>query len=209
MTPAQRRRSSGVMALAIRAGLALLLLLTAAAPAFAHIQPGQAQGLLAGLRHPIAGLDHVLAMIAVGLWGAQLGAPAIWVLPVTFPMIMAFGGFLALVGIPLPGVEIGIALSAVLLGLMVALAASPPLGLAAALVGLFAVFHGHAHGTELPPGQSGLIYSIGFVTATGCLHGVGIVLGIGQKWAAGRLTIRVAGAAVTLAGVVFLLRAFA
>jgi urease accessory protein len=209
MTPANRRSDSRVLAYVSRAGLSLLLLLTTAGPAFAHVQHGQAQGLLAGLRHPIAGLDHVLAMIAVGLWGAQLGAPAIWLLPVTFPMVMAFGGFLALVGIPLLGVEVGIALSAVLLGLMVAREARPPLVIAAALVGLFAVFHGHAHGTELPAGQSGLMYSVGFVTATGCLHGVGILLGVAHKWAAGQAAMRVAGAAVTLAGVVFLLRAFA
>jgi urease accessory protein len=209
MTPANRRSDSRVLAYVSRVGLALLLLLTTAGPAFAHVQHGQAQGLLAGLRHPVAGLDHVLAMIAVGLWGAQLGAPAIWLLPVTFPMVMAFGGFLALVGIPLLGVEVGIALSAVLLGLMVAREARPPLVIAAALVGLFAVFHGHAHGTELPAGQSGLMYSVGFVTATGCLHGVGILLGVAHKWAGGQAAIRVAGAGVTLAGVVFLLRAFA
>jgi urease accessory protein len=209
MTPAQQPRDSCVMAPAVRAGLALLLLLATAGPASAHVQQGQAQGLLAGLRHPVAGLDHVLAMIAVGLWGAQLGAPALWLLPVTFPMVMAFGGFLALVGIPLLGVEVGIGLSAVLLGLMVAREARPPLVLAAALVGLFAVFHGHAHGTGLPAGQSGLMYSIGFVIATGCLHGVGILLGVAHRWAAGQVAIRVAGGAVTLAGVVFLLRAFA
>ena len=107
-------------------------------------------------------------MIAVGLWGAQLGPPALWLLPVTFPMVMAVGGFLGLLGVALPGVEIGIALSALLLGLMVAIEGKPPLVVAAALVGVFAIFHGHAHGTELPAGQSGLAYSIGFVVATGC-----------------------------------------
>ena len=146
--------------------LLALLLLLAATPAWAHVQQGQAAGFLTGVRHPISGLDHVLAMISVGLWGAQLGPPAIWLLPVTFPMVMAFGGFLSLVGIRLPGVEVGIALSAIVLGLMVAREARPPLWLAATLVGLFAVFHGHAHGTELPAGQSGLLYSIGFVIAT-------------------------------------------
>jgi urease accessory protein len=188
---------------------AALLLLATATPAFAHVQQGQAQGLLTGLRHPVSGLDHVLAMISVGIWGAQLGAPALWLLPVTFPMVMAFGGFLGLVGIPVPGVEIGIALSALLLGLMVALEAKPRLVAAAALVGAFAVFHGHAHGTELPPGQSGLTYSIGFVTATGCLHGVGILIGVVHRWPLGRAALRVAGAAVALAGVLFLSRVFA
>ena len=173
------------------------------------MQEGQAAGFLTGLRHPVSGLDHVLAMIAVGLWGAQLGAPAVWLLPVTFPMVMAFGGFLGLVGIPVPGVEVGIAASAILLGLMVASEARPPLVVAAVLVGFFAIFHGHAHGTELPAGQSGLMYSIGFVVATGCLHGVGIAIGAVHRWPLGRIAMRVAGAAVSLAGAGFLWRVFA
>ena len=189
--------------------LLALLLLLAATPAWAHVQQGQAAGFLTGVRHPISGLDHVLAMISVGLWGAQLGPPAIWLLPVTFPMVMAFGGFLGLVGIPLPGVEVGIALSAIVLGLMVAREARPPLWLAAALVGFFAIFHGHAHGTELPAGQSGLLYSIGFVLATGCLHGVGIAISLVHRWGWGRLALRVAGAAVAVAGLTFLWKAVA
>jgi urease accessory protein len=189
--------------------LSWLLLLASASPAFAHVQQGQAQGFITGFRHPLSGPDHVLAMIAVGLWGAQLGQPAIWLLPVTFPMVMAFGGFLGLVGIPLPGVEVGIAMSAILLGLMGAREARPPLMAAAALVAFFAIFHGHAHGTELPAGQSGLMYSIGFVVATGCLHGVGIAIGLVHRWPAGKTALRAAGAAVALAGVWFLARAFA
>jgi urease accessory protein len=192
----------------VKTRLALLLLLFAT-PASAHVLQGQAAGFLSGVRHPVSGLDHVLAMISVGLWGAQLGAPAVWLLPVTFPMVMAFGGFLGLVGIPLPGVEAGIALSAVLLGLMVACEARPPLWLAAALVGLFAIFHGNAHGTELPPGQSGLLYSIGFVIATGCLHGVGIGTSLVHRWAWGRIALRVAGAVVSAAGFAFLGKAVA
>jgi len=209
MTSTLRHRALRFNDNADRAVLAVILLLASAAPAFAHVEQGQAQGLLNGLRHPTSGLDHALAMIAVGLWGAQLGAPALWLLPVTFPMVMAFGGFLGLVGIPLPGVEVGIALSALLLGLMVACHAQPPLIGAAILVGVFAIFHGHAHGTELPAGQSGLMYSIGFVIATGCLHGVGILLGLVHKWAAGQTAIRLAGSMVAFAGVVFLVRALA
>jgi len=193
----------------MRAGLARAaapLLLLFAMPAFAHVQQGQAQGLVTGLLHPASGLDHVLAMIAVGLWGAQLGRPAVWMLPVTFPMVMAFGGFLGLVGVRLPGIEAGIAVSVLVLGLMVALEAKPTLAVAAVLVGAFAIFHGHAHGTELPPGQSGLAYSIGFVAATGCLHGVGILVGVAHRWPAGRKALRFAGAAVALAGVAFLAR---
>ena len=110
---------------------ALLMLALLAMPAWAHEQAGQAAGFVTGLLHPVSGLDHVLAMVAVGLWGAQLGAPAIWLLPVTFPLVMACGGFLGLLGVPLPGVEAGIAASAVLLGAMVATEARPPLWLAA------------------------------------------------------------------------------
>ena len=178
-------------------------------PAIAHEQHGQAAGFVTGLLHPMSGLDHVLAMVAVGLWGAQLGAPAIWLLPVAFPLMMAVGGFLGLVGVPLPGVEIGIATSAILLGAMVALQARPPLALASLLVAFFAVFHGHAHGTELPAGQSGLLYSIGFVVATGLLHGVGVTIGLIHRWREGRVLLRGAGAVVALAGVFFLWRALA
>jgi urease accessory protein len=183
--------------------LALLL----ASPVLAHAEKGQAAGFLNGVRHPISGLDHVLAMVAVGLWGAQLGQPAIWLLPVTFPVVMAFGGFLGLLGVPLPGVELGIALSAILLGSMVAAEARPPLWLAATLVGFFAIFHGHAHGTELPAGENGLLYSVGFVIATGLLHATGISVGLIHRWRSGRIALRVAGAGVAAAGLVFLWRA--
>jgi urease accessory protein len=191
--------------------IALVSLTTVLANAtlFAHEREGQALGFATGLQHPISGLDHVLAMIAVGLWGAQLGAPAIWLLPVAFPMVMAFGGFLGLIGVPLPGIEIGIAMSAILLGLAVMAEARPPLAAAALVIAVFAVFHGHAHGTELPPGQDGLSYSIGFVIATGCLHAAGIAIGVVHRWPAGRLALRLSGAAIALAGVTFLVRAIA
>src|SRR5262245_55704212 len=119
---------------------AALLGLVLPARALAHTTGGEAAGLLAGLGHPVSGLDHVLAMIAVGLWGAQLGAPALWLLPVTFPMVMALGGMLGLLGIPVPGVEMGIAVSAVLLGLAVMSELRPPLAAAVVLVGIFGVF---------------------------------------------------------------------
>ena len=189
--------------------LALLVLALSMSPARAHVQAGEAAGFLSGFRHPVSGLDHILAMVSVGLWGAQLGAPAIWLLPVVFPMVMAFGGFLGLAGVPLPGVEIAIALSAVLLGAAVAKEARPPLPAAAALVGFFAIFHGHAHGTELPAGQSALLYSMGFVMATGWLHGVGIAVGLIHRWRWGQPLLRAAGAVVALAGVFFMWRAIA
>jgi urease accessory protein len=174
----------------------------------AHAQEGIAGGFLTGFRHPISGSDHVLAMISVGVWGAQLGAPAMWLLPVAFPMVMALGGTMGLLGIPLPGTELGIALSAIVLGVMVLAEARPPLWVAAAVVSIFAVFHGHAHGTELPPGENGLLYSAGFVVATGCLHGAGIAIGLVHRWASGRLALRAAGAIVALAGFFFVWRLF-
>ncbi|TFH33396.1 MAG: HupE/UreJ family protein [Deltaproteobacteria bacterium] len=175
--------------------------------AFAHIERGQAAGFLTGLRHPWSGLDHVLAMIAVGLWGAQLGNPSLWLLPVTFPMMMSLGAVMGLLGMGLPGVELGIALSALLLGGMVLGEVRPKLAVAMLLVGFFAIFHGHAHGTELPPGQSGLLYSMGFVIATGCLHAMGIGIGLVHRWPAGRLAVRGAGALIAGMGVFFLVRA--
>jgi urease accessory protein len=178
-------------------------------PLLAHTQGGEAAGLLSGLQHPVSGLDHILAMVAVGLWGAQLGAPAVWLLPVTFPMVMAFGGMLGLMGVPLPGAEVGIALSALALGVVVGGEVKPPLWVAAGLVGFFAIFHGHAHGTELPPGADGLLYSIGFVVATGCLHLTGIGIGLVHRWRAGRVALRCAGAGVAVAGLVFLWQALA
>lgn len=183
--------------------LAALLTLMAM-PAEAHIKQGEATGFLSGLAHPVSGLDHIIAMVAVGLWGAQLGVPAIWLLPVTFPMVMAFGGFLGLIGIPLPGVEIGIALSGVLLGAMVLLEVKAPLYVAAALVGVFGLYHGHAHGAELPPGENGLLYSLGFVLATGALHAAGIAIGTVYRWNWGRTALRLAGAGISLGGVSFL-----
>lgn len=189
--------------------LLFAVLLLWASPALAHVEQGQAAGLLSGLSHPVSGLDHVLAMLAVGLWGAQLGNPALWMLPVAFPMMMAFGGMLGLVGMPLPGVEIGIALSAVVLGAMVLREAQPPLAVALVLVSLFALFHGHAHGTELPAGQSGLAYSIGFVVATGCLHGVGILIGLIHRWPWGETVLKLTGGIIAAAGVYFLWRALA
>ena len=174
---------------------------------WAHADAGRADGLLAGLQHPISGLDHVLAMVAVGLWGAQLGAPAIWLLPLTFPLVMAFGGMLGLMGVPLPEAEVGIALSALVLGLAIVTAWRPALWVAAAVVGFFAIFHGHAHGTELPAGASGLAYSLGFVAATGALHACGIGIGVMQRWSPGQVVLRAAGAGVAAAGAAFLWQA--
>lgn len=187
--------------------LTLATYLVFASSAYAHVQQGQAASFLTGLEHPWSGLDHVVAMIAVGLWGAQLGNPAIWALPIIFPMVMSFGAMMGLLGIPLPGIEAGIACSAIVLGAMVLGEVRPNLVISAILVGCFAIFHGHAHGTELPSGQSGLLYSMGFVIATGCLHGLGIFIGLLYRWPAGKLILRISGGAISGMGLFFLWKA--
>jgi urease accessory protein len=189
--------------------LAAALAIAVPATAFAHVEEGGAAGFVSGFLHPLSGWDHILAMVAVGIWGAQLGLPAIWVLPVTFPLVMAFGGFLGLVGVPIPGVELGIAASAIVLGAMVASQARPSLPIAMAIVAAFAIFHGYAHGAELGPGASAVAYSAGFVVATGLLHGLGILIGLVHKWSSGRRVLRLLGALVVGAGVFFMYRAVA
>lgn len=172
--------------------------------AIAHEQVGVAGGFISGFTHPILGPDHMVAMIAVGLWGAQLGNPAIWVLPITFPLVMAFGGLLGVIGIPIPFVEIDIALSAIVLGAMVALYVRPALWIAALIVGTFAIFHGHAHGSELPEAANILAYSVGFVVATGLLHLLGIIIGLLIRWPVGERVIRACGVCIAVLGGFFL-----
>lgn len=176
-------------------------------PAFAHATQGYGGGFIAGFTHPILGWDHVAAMVAVGLWGAFLGPPAIWILPVVFPLIMAFGAAAGILGLPLPAVETGIAMSAVVLGVMIVFAVKPPIWVAATIVGAFAVFHGYAHGTELPATVNAFAYAGGFVISTGLLHLIGIAFGLLVKWPAGRLAVRGVGGLITLAGVAFLIGA--
>lgn len=183
---------------------ALTLALLAAGPAFAHTGAGDAGGFASGFLHPMLGPDHVIAMVAVGLWGVFLGAPEIWVLPIVFPLVMALGGAFGMIGVPLPAVETGIALSAVVLGLCVAFTLKPPLPVAAVIVGAFAIFHGYAHGTEMPEASSALSYALGFVIATGLLHLAGILFGSLARWDAGRMAVRTAGGLIALAGGAFL-----
>lgn len=192
--------------LLLRALFALVVVSMSDKVAYAHGDGEIRGGFGSGFSHPILGLDHVVAMIAVGLWGAQLGAPAIWVLPIAFPMMMAFGGAISLLGIPLPAVEIGIACSAIVLGGMVLFEAKPPIYITVAIVGVFALFHGHAHGTEIPDGASGLAYSLGFVLGTGLLHAAGIGMGYIGEWPGGKSVLRGAGAMVLASGIYFLLR---
>jgi urease accessory protein len=157
-------------------------------PAFAHSESGVAIDFAGGFMHPIFGPDHVVAMVAVGLWGAFLGAPAVWHLPVVFPLVMALAGALGVLGMPLPGIETGIAVSAIILGTMVALgAAAVDRGGAG---GGVRRFHGHAHGAELPVGADAVAFSMGFVVATGTLHLAGIAFGAPGRWPAGRIALR-------------------
>jgi urease accessory protein len=180
-----------------------------ASAAQAHTGEGEGGGFLSGLGHPVGGLDHIAAMVAVGLWGAQLGAPALWILPVMFPIVMAVGGLLGLLGMPVPQVEIGIAASAIALGAAVLLQLRPPIVAAAFVVSAFAIFHGHAHGTELPPGEDGLLFSLGFVVATGCLHLVGIGLGTLHRVRWGERAVQGAGALIMALGFNFMWQAIA
>jgi len=185
--------------------LTFICMMMAPAVAMAHVGQGDISGgFVSGFMHPIMGPDHVVAMVAVGLWGAQLGAPAIWVLPVTFPLVMAFGSVLGVLGVPIPAIEIGIALSAIVLGAMVAFSARPPLWVAMALVGIFAIFHGYAHGAELPESANAIAFSIGFVVATGSLHALGILIGTVNRWKLGSKLLKLGGTLIAFAGIYFL-----
>jgi len=201
-SPSVYRRETEMTARTRNMTAAVFLIITGVANA--HETTGLAGGFSSGFMHPILGWDHVIAMVAVGLWGAFLGSPAIWILPVVFPLVMAFGGALGVMGVPVPAVETGIALSAIVLGLMVAAAARPNVWIAAVIVGVFAIFHGHAHGTELPGAVNPITYSLGFVVATGLLHLSGIAFGAMAQWPAGKVLVRAGGGMIALAGLGFL-----
>jgi len=186
----------------LRRFAALLILLASASPAFAHTGDGAAS-FLQGFTHPLGGLDHVLAMVAVGLYAAILGGRALWLLPAAFLSAMALGGALGVTGYGLPYAEIGIAVSVIALGLAIAFRISLPTVAAMALAGLFAIFHGHAHGTEMPQTISGYEYAAGFLLATALLHGAGIAFGVVGAKSHWRVA-QAAGAAVALTGVVLL-----
>ncbi|MCC0807116.1 HupE/UreJ family protein [Methylobacterium sp. W2] len=189
-------------------GLALSLM---AGPALAHTGQGDASGLTHGFLHPLTGLDHMLAMVAVGLLAAQVGGRAILLVPLSFIGMMVLGGALGAAGVALPHVETAIALSVAVLGAAVALRLTMPVAAAMALVGIFAVFHGHAHGSEMPEAASGLAYGAGFVAATALLHAAGLALGLGMGRLGegnGRPALRVAGAAFAAAGLGLLAGAF-
>lgn len=181
--------------------ISTVFLLLTSAGAQAHIIPGDVHGFGSGLAHPLSGLDHVLAMVAVGLWAAQLGGRARWLVPASFVGVMALGGALALAGLRVPFTEEGIMLSLLVFGILIAVAARFPLAASMAIVGLFAFFHGHSHGTEMPANAVGYAYGAGFVLATALLHATGIGIGVSAQRFARLPLVRFAGAAIAVAGV--------
>jgi urease accessory protein len=179
---------------------AVILLLTSAG-AHANIIPGDVRGFGSGFVHPLHGLDHILAMVAVGLWAAQQGGRARWLVPASFVGVMALGGALAMAGLRVPFTEEGIMLSLLVFGILIAVAARFPLAAGMAIVGLFAFFHGHSHGMEMPANAVGYAYGAGFVLATALLHATGIAIGVSAQQSAKMPAIRFAGAAIAVAGI--------
>lgn len=177
------------------------------AAASAHVGIGDAHGFAHGFAHPLGGIDHLLTMVAIGVFAAHLGGRALWIVPLTFVTVMAIAGLMGMAGFSVPFVELGIGLSVVVLGLVVAFQLGLPTVAAMALVGFFANFHGHAHGMEMPETASALAYGAGFICATVLLHAVGIGFGLvvgklGEL--SGRRVVRVGGGAMTLAGIAIL-----
>jgi urease accessory protein len=172
------------------------------ATAFAHTGAGGASGLAHGFMHPASSLDHVLAMVAVGFFAFVLGGRALWLIPAAFVAMMAAGGFLGISGFALPYVEMGIALSIIVIGMLVAIGPKVPVAAAMAVVGGFAIFHGFAHGAEMPQNASGLSYGVGFVLATALLHAAGIALCFaGARLTRGYSIARIGGALAAIAGI--------
>jgi len=182
---------------------AFALSVLVATPALAHTGAGSVSGFASGFGHPIGGLDHLLAMIAVGILASQQGGKSLWLLPVSFVAMMVIGGALGIAGVAVPFVELGIVGSVIVLGAVIALGKHMPTGAAMALVGVLAIFHGHAHGTEMPVDASGFEYGLGFALATAMLHAVGLGLGIAAQKAAAKfapVAVRIGGGVITAAG---------
>ena len=189
--------------IACTSSFALLATLVSTA-AFAHPGDHSHLGFTSGFAHPLTGLDHMLAMVAVGLWASQLGGRALWLLPLTFPAVMAAGAALGLSGVVLPWVEIGIAASVLVLGAAVALTWQPMLAVSLPVIGLFALLHGYAHGVELPAQTSALGYGAGFVAATLTLHLAGLAIGLAANRLPVRFAARTTGGAIAAVGAVLL-----
>ena len=204
MGPAQGSiRLNALRKFSVAASLTASFLLTAT-PASAHIAKSLSLGFGGGFLHPLSGPDHLLAMVAVGLWGAFLGRPLVYLLPVIFPTVMAVGGVLGMAGAPFPPVEYGIALSVVVLGVAILTRWAAPVWLASIIVAMFGLFHGYAHGLELPSMADPVSFSFGFILATGLLHVCGIVIGLMRERPYGEAVLRGMGGMIALAGAWFL-----
>ncbi|NRP74664.1 hypothetical protein ILFOPFJJ_05586 [Ensifer psoraleae] len=185
--------------------LTLLASILSTRTADAHVLGGSFGGFGSGFQHPILGFDHFLAMASVGIWGAQLGGRSVWTLPVTFPLIMCIGGVIGMLGaFQLPYVEAVIALSVVTLGIAIALRWRPPEALSLIVVAVFAIFHGYAHGVELPQAADPAAYAVGFVVATGLIHVFGLLLGLAVERLYRGGATRGVGGAITACGLYFL-----
>lgn len=200
------RTGTKARAIAVAALLAALLY---PMPAWSHDGTGLAGGFAAGFQHPLLGLDHLLAMVSVGLWGAFLGRPLIIALPVLFPIAMAGGAAAGMAALPIPSVELGVAASVLTLGLMILLAVRASVPVACAVVGIFALFHGYAHGTELPAAADPVGYTTGFILCTGLLHLAGIGIGMLRTMPAGTEALRTAGGVIAAFGAWFIAGALA
>src|SRR5262249_53469934 len=192
----------------MRIGLTTAALTLIPTAAFAHPGIGDAHGFVHGFAHPLGGLDHILAMVTVGIFAWQLGGRALWLVPAAFVLAMAGGGAPRIAGVPPPFVAHRLAPPAVVLGAVVAFARKAPVAIAVGIVGLFAIFHGHAHGTEMPLDASAGAYAAGFMLATALLHAAGIALGLAiGRIAHGRAAYQLGGSLVALAGVAILMHA--
>lgn len=180
---------------------AFLLLLFLPGTLMAHPDHDGAHGFLHGLEHPLTGLDHLLVMVAIGLWAVQIGGRAVWSVPLAFLGVMALGGILGMAGVAVPFMEGGILLSVFLIGVLLAAALRPPLAIGMLVAGLFAFFHGNAHGVEMPANAGGFVYAIGFLIATAFLHAVGIGLGLGLGKISSPVLVRALGGLVALSAV--------
>ena len=181
--------------------MAGLLLLLGSAAAHAHTEGGITGGFISGVMHPLSGVDHLLAMVAVGIWGATLGRPLLWALPMVFPMLMVVGGVLGMSGVDLPYVEVGIAISVIVLGVSISASWRAPVAVAITIVAMFGVFHGYAHGKELPDAAAPAAYAAGFVIITGLLHLLGIAIGFVREIPRGAQVLRASGGLIAAVGV--------
>ena len=193
-----------------RCGLVVLLAATAVIlgprSTFAHAGVGPAHDLIHGIKHPLTGLDHLLAMLAVGLWAAQCGGRAIWAVPFTFISVMTLGAAIGISGVSMSFVEPGIVISVLMLGVFVATALKLSLPISAAIIGFFALLHGHAHGAEFPASASGLAYALGFIAATIFLHAIGIGFGLASQRLHSSQVVRYAGATIAACGILLCIR---